>query len=251
MATNVLSGLEVATDIEEAGDSLGGYSLLESEAYVMDIKQAYLITSAKGATGISLELSGDNNAMLNTTVYVTSGVAKGSKNYYIRKDKATGLETKHYLPGFNQIQAICQLTLGKNLSELAAMTDKKHVNLYDKTAGAKVATEVDSMTPLVDQKIALGILKQLVDKNKLDPATGKYVATGETREENEIDKVFHPATGLTILEAKAGATEAKFLAGWRAKWAGKVKDKTTKTPGVVAGGAPAVGGAAPTTNQFK
>ena len=251
MATNVLSGLAVADDINDDGDSLGGFSLLESEAYIMNIKQAFIITSPKGATGVSFEFTGANNSMLNTTIYVTSGTAKGGKNYYIRKDKNTGVETKHYLPGFNQVQAICQLTLGKNLQELAGMTDKKHLNLYDKTAGKKTPTEIDSITPLIGQDIALGILKQLVDKNELDPATGTYKPSGKTREENEVNKVFHAITGLTFLEAKANATEPKKLAEWRALNAGKIKDKTTKTPGVVAGGAPAVGGAAPTTNQFK
>lgn len=83
-------------------------------------------------------------------------------------------------------------------------------------------------------------------------ADGKYVPSGEVREENEIDKIFRATDGMTVAEIRANATEAVFATSWKDKWTGVTKDRTTKQAAGSTAGAPTPQGAAakPTTSLF-
>jgi hypothetical protein len=94
--------------------------------------------------------------------------------------------------------SLCLLTLGKEISELT--TEEKVLNIYSPDAKAEVPTKVQVLMDLLNQEILVGLIKQTVDKTAKD-AAGAYQPTGETREENEIDKFFR-ARDLRRLDQK-------------------------------------------------
>jgi hypothetical protein len=79
---------------------------------------------------------------------------------------------------------------------------------------------------LMNQEVIVGLFKQVVDKTKKNETTGAYEPTGETREENEIDKFFHASDRMTTAEIKAAANEAVFANTWESKWTGKTREKS-------------------------
>lgn len=242
---SLLAGLTTDDTIQTEKDSVGGLSVLESDVYPMLIKQGYFTLAASGALAFNVDFESNKKEKLNATFYVTSGTEKGCKNFYINKKT----KEKHYLPGFNTANALCLLTAGKEISTL--VTEKKVINLYDSAQKKEVPTEVDMAMELLGKAIFVGVLNQLEDKRIKDTNTGQYVPTGETRNANEVDKVFRAKDKLTVVEIRAGKTEPEFMDKWLAKWKGVVKDKTTKTG--ITPGAPKkreVGAQAPTKSIF-
>lgn len=222
---SLLKALTTDNTINEEKDVLGGGSnVLESGLYPVTVKMAYLQKSKGGALGMFLTLKTEDDKEIKQTLYMTSGDAKGNKNYY-EKDGV-----KNYLPGFNAANSLALLTLGKEISELD--TEQKVVNIYDFDAKAEVPTKVDVVMDLLNQEIIAGFIKQTVDKNVKDGA-GNYVANGETRDENEIDKFFRAKDKMTTAEIRAQATEPGFYMAWGEKWTGVTRNKAK---GAAAGG---------------
>ena len=237
---NMLATLKTDNTIEGETDRLGGGSApLPSGIYPARIDLAYLRKSAKGALGLRLVMETPTGETIDQTIYLTGGDAKGNNNFYL--DKKSG--EKKYLPGFLLGQSLALLTLNKEISELD--TEKKVVAVYDYEAKKEQPTEVDMVTEFLGKEIWVGLLHQVVDKNVLDEVSGQYVPTGETREENEIDKFFRAADKLTVAEARAQATSPAFFEQWEEKMKGKTRDRSKGagqgTPGTGAG--PAAGGA--------
>lgn len=201
-------------------DSVGGsIGPLESGMYNAKVSMAYLTKSSGGALGLVLTLKTAANREIRQTLWMTSGSAKGCKNYYENKDGE-----KQFLPGFNLANALCLLTVGKEVSEMD--TETKMVNVYNPEAKAEVPTKVDVVMDLMNQEIIVGLFKQVVDKTKKNETTGAYEPTGETREENEIDKFFRASDRMTTAEIKAAANEAVFANTWESKWSGKTREKS-------------------------
>ena len=73
-------------------------------------------------------------------------------------------------------------------------------------------------------------LLKTVDKTKKNDATGQYEPTGETREENEIDKLFRASDRMTTAEIRAKAAEASFAFTWETKNTGVTKNKSKGAP---------------------
>lgn len=238
---SALQSLGYDNSIEEPKDTLGsGFSVRESGVYLMTIAMAYLAEADSGALGVNFIFKDENDTEYRETVYVTSGKAKGKKNYYEKEGK------KHYLPGFLTADAIALLSSGKSISELD--TEKKLVKVWNKEAQTEVPTEVDCLTGLLGKQIQLGILKN--SEFKTQKTDNGYVDTDEIRETNTIDRVFHAKHGKTVAECKAKKEDAEFLKEWKTAWEGKVKDKTKgKTPTVKAG-SPAARTTTPTESLF-
>lgn len=217
---SILKGLKKETGIKGDTDSLGGNRVLNSGLYDLVIKVAYLSVAKSEAVAMNI-IAEHNGKTIRQQFWMTSGKEKGCKPYF-EKDGV-----KQYLPGFLMANALCQLTVGKEVGDLE--TEKKVIKLYDYDLKAEKNTEVEAWTDLTGVKVTAGIIKQTVDKNTkaTDPVTGKdiYVPSGETREENEIDKLFHAELGMTISEIEQGATAPKFKDEWNTQWAGKVKNK--------------------------
>lgn len=233
---SLLKSLTTDESIANEKDSVGGGNVLESAIYDFEVTMAYLTKAASEAIGVVLHFKTEDNKELRQTIYITSGKEKGCKNYY---ENAKG--EKQYLPGFNTVNSLALLTVGKELSELD--TEEKLVKVYSSTAKAEVPTKVQVITELLGKRILAGVLKQNVDKTKKNDVTQKYKPTGETRFQNEIDKLFRQKDSLTTAEVRAQAEEPAFINTWKEKFTGVVVDKTSKDakPSGVAG-APKAGG---------
>lgn len=242
---SLLSGLTTDSNIQNETDNVGGGGVLETGLYRSTITLPYLTKSKGGALGLNIHFKNDDGREFRQTLWVASGDAKGNKNYYENKQG-----DRKYLPGFLHADAICLLTVGKGIAEMD--TEMKVVNVYSPEAGAEVPTQVEVLTDLIGQEVLIGLQKQTVDKNIQNDA-GQYVPSGETREENEIDKIFRASDGFTTAEIRAKADTATFVDTWKEKWEGKTRDRTSAKQGGNGGaqaGAPAraaanSGGAAP------
>ena len=246
---SLLANLSTDDTIANEKDSIGGNGPLDSGLYNCVVSMAHINKSQGGAIGLVLTLKTTDNREVRQTLWMTSGTAKGCKNYYEDKQGA-----KQYLPGFVHANALALLTTGKEISQLD--TETKVINLYSPEAKAEVPTKVEVVMDLLGKEIIAGLIKQTVDKTKKNEATGAYEATGETREENEIDKFFRASDRMTTAEIRAQAAEAVFATTWEQKWAGKVRDRAKGAaaglPGVPKlGGAPAAAASKkPTTSLF-
>ena len=244
---SLLANLATDSSIADEKDSIGGSGPLDSGLYNCTVSMAHITKSAGGAIGLVLTLKTQDNKEIRQTLWMTSGTAKGGKNYYEKDGE------KHYLPGFIAAHALCLLSVGKEIGQMD--TETKVINLYSSEAKAEVPTKVEVVMDLLGQEIIAGVIKQTVDKTKKNETTGEYEATGETREENEIDKFFRAKDRMTTSEIRAQAEEATFINSWEQKWKDKVRDRAkgvaAGAPGVPKlGGAPAAATKKPTTSLF-
>lgn len=211
-----LDFLKTDTTIENETNNLGA-GALDSAIYDFIVDMAYLDKSQGGANSLNLHLKDKSGKVLRTTLWITSKDAKGNKNYYEIDGK------KRYLPGFNQANAIAMLGVGKEISALVPET--KSVKVYDFDLKKEVPKEKQVLMELLGAEISCGVIKQVVDTNTKN-AQGVYVASGKTREENEIDKCFRTSDGMTVAELRAGETLPVFKEKWEAKNTGTVRNKS-------------------------
>jgi len=240
---SLLSTLATDDSIANERDSIGNVPL-ESGLYDFEVELAYINKAPSGALGLNVVFKTEDGKDLRQTLWMTSGQAKGGKNYYEKDGK------KNYLPGFLMANSLALLTIGQEISALE--TETKVISLYSHEAKAEVPTKVEMVMDLLGKRILAGVIKQVVDKTKKNEAGG-YDATGETREENEIDKFFRASDRKTTAEIRAQAEEATFCNTWEKKWAGKTKDRAkgsaSGTAGAPKGAAPGAG-KKPTTSLF-
>lgn len=239
---SLLKNLTSDDTIANEKDSVGGGGVLDSGLYTSTVTLAYLTKSAGGAVGLVLNAKTDQGRDIRQTIYMTSGDAKGNKNYYEKDGQ------KSYLPGFIAANALALLSTGKEISELD--TEMKVVKVYNYEAKAEVPTKVEVIVDLIGKEIVIGLIKQTVDKTQKSDA-GVYVPTGETRDENEIDKFFRASDKMTTAEIRAAANEPTFYNTWAAKWQGQVRNKAKGASGTA--GAPKAGAAGskkPTASLF-
>jgi len=228
---NMLENLQTDATIDGETDTLGGF-ILDTDVYPMAIDMAYMDTSKGGAISLNLNCRDQNGKQVRETLWMTSGQAKGCNNFYTDQNGK-----KHYLPGFNMANAIAQLSIGKEIG--AVSPEKKTIKVYDFTQRKEVPMEKEVLTELIGAEITLGVVRQVVDKNVKD-GNGKYVPSGETREENVIDKVFRTKDGLTSAEIRAEETEPQFMDAWVKKNKGVTRQRA-KGAAAASVGAPAGG----------
>lgn len=233
--------------LETSGDRLGGGGVQESGAYDAKIKAAY-VGKAQNSNAQSITVMLDAGGReIRQTIWITT---KDGNNFYPDKQDPT---KRHILPGFATIDELCLLTTGQPLSEQSV--EDKVLSLYDFEAKKEIPQNVPVLTALTGQPITVGLIKQIVDKNKKDSA-GNYVPSGETREENEIDKFFHHDTKMTVTEYREGLEEAVFYPKWVEKNRGKTRNRAkgaegkAGAPGRPAGAPPAAQNQAPKTSLF-
>lgn len=245
---SLLKNLTSDESIAHETDRVGGGGVLNTGAYPMTVKLAFITQSKSESIALNLHLEAADGRTLRQQLWMNSGKDKGGKNYY-EKDGV-----KNYLPGFLLAQSLSLLTAGKEISDLD--TEEKVVKLYDYEAKAEVPTKVQMVMELLDKQVLVGVIKQTVDKNIKD-GQGNYVPSGETREENEIDKFFRASDSKTTAEIRAKLETADFINVWSAKHTAEfVKNKAKGAGATGTAGAPkAAGGAAggakkPTTSLF-
>lgn len=232
-----LSKFKTTSDVVvDDTDSLGGGYTLESGVYPMTIDMVYLDETAKGAISMNCVFKNTSGQTLRHTFWIQSGAEKNYATTYV--DKRTG--EKHLLPGLNQANALVELTLGKQLSDLNP--EEKTINLYNHEAGAEIPTKVQVLLDMLNRDVILGVQKKIEPKNvKGDDGLYHPDPTGATRTINEVAKIFQAGTGLTVGEIKAGETTGKFLQSWEKKWKDVTIDKSVPASKKPAGGAAGVG----------
>lgn len=236
---STLAQLSTDNSIADEKDSVGNGSFtLDSGIYDATVGMAYLTKSVGGALGLNLTLKIDKREV-RQTLWMTSGTDKGGKNYYEKEGE------KFYLPGFNHANSLALLTVAKEIS--AIDTEMKMVAVYNRDAKSEVPTKVEVLMELIGKEIAVGLIKQRVDKNKRNEATGVYEPTGEVREENEVDKLFRARDRMTTSEIRSKAETAEFADMWKAKWEGQVRDRVK---GAAPGTAPKAASKKPTASLF-
>lgn len=246
---SILSKLKTTEKVEEEKDILGGKKLFPSSAKDFTIKLAYFHETKKGSIAFALTaVAVDGSGEFRTIQYTTSGHEKGQSPTYTN-DNGT-----FYLPGYNIANAVCALAAGTEIGEDLVL-EEKTIGVYDPDQKKEVPTQVDVAVDLIGEKITLGILHKIENKNDRNPQTGKYdVVTNEKREYNELDRVFHEETKVTLVEAKKGMEEPDFYNKWMEKYDGKVQDTYKPVEGgantgaAPSGGAPS--GAAPKKKLF-
>jgi len=227
--------------IEQEKDTLGGGGFVwDTGLYDVVIDSVYMDQSKGGAYSLNFVFKTAEGKELRNTQYVTSGAAKGTRNYYEKDGK------KHYLPGFTAANDIAVAATGKELSALEM--EDKIVEIYDFDLKKKVPTTKPVFMEMIGKTFKLGVQKVKEYKNIKNDA-GAYVPGPDIKEFNEVAKSFN-TDGLTSVEAKAGITEPAFVSKWLERnGADFVKDKTkgvTPTAGGGASGMPTAGtGAAP------
>lgn len=229
--------------LEETEDRVGGFSSVEAGLYTATIKMAYHSVAASGANAINFVFDLGGREYRETT-YITN---KKGENFFLNKEDKT---KKVPLPGFTVVDDICLCTTEKPLSEQDAQ--EKVVKIYDFDAKKELPKSVPVLVDLLGQKVGLGIIKTLENKNVKNTTTGEYEPTAETREVNSIDKVFHVPSNLTMVEVRNEVEEAVFFTGWVERNKGEIRDKRLIKDGV--GGTPGRPGApgarpAPTAPQ--
>lgn len=217
---SLLAGLS-NTKIEVQADSLGGFSTLPHNVYSSKVKMAYLDTAASGTICIKFEFE----------VTKEDGQKQSIKeNVWI--SHAGGAFEKDGKPAFGlgKAEGIFQLTTGKGINEQTL--EKKMVKVFED--GKEQHREKEVFTDIIGENIAIGILDVIKDKQAKNNQTGKYEATGETRNENELHTYFDADTFKTYNEKKDGK-DAEFVTKWKEKYVGK--DPINKAKGKAAGGA--------------
>jgi len=231
--SDLFTGLASDKTIENETDYIAA-SVLESDLYEFTIEHAFMTIAESGAKAINLRLKYGNDQDYRQVLYVTSGTAKGCKNFYTDKNGKN-----RYLPGFNIANALCLLTVKTEIGKQTA--EEKVINLWNKELKKETPTPVQMIMALAGQKFIGGVIKQTVDKTAKDAATAKYLPTGETRDENDMDKIFRASDGLTVAEIRAKVTESVYKETWAKANKGVTRNRAK---GAAAPGSPAAAAAA-------
>lgn len=202
--------------LQESQDRLGGISVFNTDIYIGVIKALYAGKSSGGATSVTL-IADLNGKEYTETMYITN---KNGQNWFPNKQDPT---KKVPLPGFTVVDDICLIATGEPLA--AQETEEKVIKVWDSEAKKEMPKSVPMITAALGKPIALGIQKTLA--NKQTKVGTEYVPIAETREENHIDKVYHPEMKLTVAEARAGQDVAQFWDAWLLKNKDQVRDKRT------------------------
>jgi len=214
--TMSLFGKLKTDNLEETQDRLGGgFQPLETGLYTGKIKQAYAGQSVAAAANLTLIVD-VNGREYRETIYVSN---KQGENFFLNKDDKT---KKVPLPGFSIVEDICQITTGIALSDQDV--EDKMVKIYDYDLSKEVPKSVPVLTALLGQEITLGIGKVVENKN-VKNSSGVYEPTADERVFNNIEKVFHTETKMTVVEARQGLAEGVFMGAWAERNNGLLRDK--------------------------
>lgn len=208
--------------LEEAKDRLGGgFQPRSTNIYDMEIVLFFAGESKEGAKFVTVHAK-DAAGLYRETVYITN---KKGENFFLNKDDKT---KKVPLPGFTTIDDICLAATGLPLADQE--WEEKVFNIFDYDAKKEVPTKVMCCPAVMGQTVSLGIQEVLEDKTKKNDQTGQYEPTGESKKTNNIQKVFHTESKVTMAEARNGQ-EAKFWDSWLERNKDQVYDRTTSSKG--------------------
>lgn len=221
--------------LEETRDNLGGGFVLDTNIYTGKVKMAYAGKAASGARFIHWEFEFDGKSYREDTYFTN---AKG-ENFFLNKQDNT---KKVGLPGFVTVDEICLVTTGYPLEN--QKTEEKMVNQWDKDQRKELPKAANVLIDVIGKEVSLGIRKNLENKSEKDEATGKYVDTADTRDTNNIDKVFHTESKRTVVEIRNKLETGEFWDKWLERNKDQVTDKRSIKDGAATSGRPGAGGKA-------
>jgi hypothetical protein len=203
------------------GDRLGGQTLFDADYYEATVNMAYVHTSSSGARAIvlTLDIGGRN---FTETFYVTN---KDGKNSYPDKKNPS---IQHEMIGYAAMKEFSLLTTGVEFQ--LQNFEEKVVKIYDFEQRKDVPTNVPVMIDVLGKKIGVGLIRRKVDK-KTRGQDNVYRATGETREENAVDKFFHAESGRIVSEFMNGIETPEFREKWLKVHKGKIQDRVKGAEG--------------------
>jgi hypothetical protein len=245
---NMFSKFKAGTDgVVQDADRLGGFALKDTGVYDATIKLIYFGEYKSGAQFAEAHFDIDGH-MHRERLNIST---KSGENTY--KDKNTG--KPKFLPSFETLNDIAIVATGQEFIDLVDQIEEKTVNVYDPDLKKEAPTNVSCLIPAMGQSITLALFRQLVDKEAKDD-NGNYAPTGESREENALDKVFHTETGMTGYEAKSGLETGLFIELWKKKNEGKeprnmVKGKPNSGNSGAPSGSAAAGAPKAKSNMFN
>lgn len=239
--SNIFGNLKAkVANAEQATDRVGGgFAKLDTDIYVGILKVAYAGKSDKGANFLQIIVEQVRNLNTGATVSDYRETA-----YFTNKEGSPTYEKngkEFFLPGYTVASDLLFMTTGTDLTD--AVFEEKVVNVYNFDEKKELPKSVMVAIEAVGQPVMFAI-KKTIEPKQTKGADGKYVNTGETREENSIEKVFHPEFKLTMLEIEAimkaerdpTPEDVVFLPAWVEANQGKVFDNSKK--GQAAGGKP-------------
>ncbi len=202
--------------IKKPGDSLGGFTPLESDIYELKITAAYGVDSSKSdAQGIRIEakIQGTDRKIYETH-WISSGEGKVTSEY---NGKVT------YKKGYLLMDALALLATEGEAGILELETEEKTIKM--KRDGKDVNETVDSFPDLIGFEFKLGIVDALVYKqNNVD---GEWKDTEEVEHRAQWHTLFD-LDGFTLNELESEAEEPAFEAKWLAAWKGKTRELPAK-----------------------
>lgn len=200
--------------VERSEDRTGSsFSLFDSDIYEAVIKAAYVTTASSSAAQALNLIFTIEDKEYKETIWVTN---KNGECSFIdkRNDKQT------FLPGWQMANDIAMMTTGEEFRDCEF--EEKVIKLYNYDLKQETPTSVPMCTAMVGKKILLAIQKRIVNKQEKS-ADGSYIDTDDTKEENVLDKVFHPDTRQTLSEALQ-ERDAGFYEKWLETNKGKTRD---------------------------
>lgn len=247
---------KASAEATEQEERLGGGGFVRpSDVYDMEIQLAYLTQADSGAVAVNYILK-DAKGEYRETVYISN---KEGENFYYKKDQNGNLTDEQVLlPGYQQLNSICLLTIDKGFDEVEG--EERVIRLYDFNEKKELPKTVEHLPELIGQTIKVAISNILENKNAKNDATGKYEATADTREINQIAIVAHAETGATVTELRKlnegeDITLGAHIEAWSERFKGKQQDKRKIKDGQGAGKSgkpgPSSSGEKKTSSLFK
>lgn len=207
-----------------SSDNLGG-RVLDSDIYVMKIKDAYLTKSNGGATGAVLIFDNDGSEF-RQTLWITN---KEGIPYFEKDGK------KRPLPGWALLNDLTLLVTDTPLENALDDTKEQAKMVYNVETQKEEPQNLPTLVNLIGKETMLGVLK-VTEYKREQGGDGKWYDSSETRTINTIDKFFDPQTQATLNEIETyEGPEDEFQPRthnkWLSKWQGKEKDTTKNSKG--------------------
>lgn len=218
--------------LEGPTDRLGGFSLLETNAYDGVIKLAYVTTSASSKAQCVNLVVDYNGHEMRDRFWVTN--RNGEPSY---EGKGNNKGKKFMLPGFESANDACLMATGMGLADQTI--EDKTISLWDSDAKKELDKVVPVITSILGKPITGAVERQTI--NKQENTGSEWVDTNDKVDINETVKFFRTETKMTTAETlrkEPIADEDLFYTKWLDKNKGKTRNKFKE----VAGGASAAPG---------
>jgi hypothetical protein len=145
-------------------------------------------------------------------------------------------------------EKLCRITLDETFIEAGKKTQPKVLEIYDFASKGMLHKTFDQVFTAMVGKTFLGAIQHIQQNKRVQNAAGTYVNSADIVDINELDNIFDPETGRTMQEITDGIEAPVFIQKWKAKCAGKIKNKVQKADPSLHSSA--AGSSTPTDNPF-